>query len=282
MDYTKVEQDGQDTVLLKIQNFNLKQILECGQCFRWVGDGNDYTGIAHGRQLRLQQSGDNLILKDVSPSEFEYIWKDYFDLSRNYSQIRRHYSTDPALAKAVDFSPGLRVMRQDTWETLITFILSQNSNIPRITKMVAQLCMHFGKVLPGGGYAFPTPEALAALAPENLAPVKPGYRAPYIIDAARQVAEDKLNIAALQAKPSDEIQKALIRIHGVGPKVAECVLLYGFGKVERYPVDVWMKRVMASLYPAGFPELLAPTAGIAQQYLFHYARMQQKQSRKSD
>jgi len=162
-------------------------------------------------------------------------------------------------------------MRQDPWETLITFILSQNSNIPRIKKMVSGLCEHFGQALPCGRYTFPTPESLV-VAPEALAAVRTGYRAPYIVDAARQVVEGKIDLAALAAQPSDEIKEALVKIHGVGPKVAECVLLYGFGKVERYPVDVWIKRVMESMYPAGFPEAFCATAGIAQQYLFHYAR----------
>ena len=273
MDYTKAEQNGNDIVLLGIKNFNLAQILDCGQCFRWAGEGGEYTGIAHGRQLKLIMTGDNLTLKDVTPYEFEYIWKDYFDLSRDYSQIRELYSADASLAKATAFSPGLRVMRQDPWETLITFILSQNSNIPRIKKMVATLCECFGQALPCGGHAFPAPEALAVLDPEALADVKTGYRASYIIDAARKVAGGQIDLAALQSRPSCELQKALLQIHGVGPKVAECVLLYGFGRVEIYPMDVWMKRVMAEWYPAGFPETLCPTAGIAQQYLFHYARM---------
>ncbi|MCL2404623.1 MAG: DNA-3-methyladenine glycosylase 2 family protein [Defluviitaleaceae bacterium] len=272
MDYTKAFQDGKDTVVTGIKNFDLTQTLDCGQCFRWVGQGWEYTGIAHGRQLRLIMSENNLILKDTSHDEFEYIWKGYFDLGRDYTKIRKLYSTDLSLAAATGFSPGLRVMRQDPWETLITFILSQNSNIPRIKKMIAQLCEHFGKHLPCGGYAFPTPEVLAKLTSEALAPVKTGYRAPYIIDAACQVAHGKIDLCALESLPAGEIQKALTNIHGVGPKVAECVLLYGYGKVERYPVDVWIKRVMDEMYPAGFPEAFASTAGIAQQYLFHYAR----------
>jgi len=280
MDYTKAEQSGNDVLISGIKNFNLAQILDCGQCFRWIGEGGEYTGIAHGRQLQLVLNGDTLILRDVSLCDFEYIWKDYFDLSRDYCQLRKLYSQDPSLVQAVDFSPGLRVMRQDPWETLITFILSQNSNIPRIKKMVASLCEHFGQALPCGSHAFPAPEALASPNPEALAAVKTGYRAPYIIDAARRVAEGRLDLTALKAKPSDEIQKALIQIHGVGPKVAECVLLYGFSRVEVYPMDVWMKRIMANLYPAGFTEALSPTAGIAQQYLFHYARTHQTASSK--
>jgi len=278
MDYTKVEQHGNNTMVSGIKNFNLAQTLDCGQCFRWEGQGGEYAGIAHGRKLKIILSGEGILtLKDTSLDEFHYIWKDYFDLSRDYTQIRRLYATDSSLTAAVDFSPGLRVMRQDSWETLITFILSQNSNIPRIKKMVAGLCEHFGKALPCGGHAFPTPETLALLTPEALLAVKTGYRAPYIIDAARKVANGEIDLAVLTSQSSDEILKALIQIHGVGPKVAECVLLYGFGKVDRYPVDVWIKRVMAAIYPEGFPEEFTPTAGIAQQYLFHYARMHQSQ-----
>jgi len=272
MDYVKAEQLGNDTILLGIRNFNPAQILDCGQCFRWDADEVSYTGIAHGRRLRLLIDEDTLIFKDTPLEEYEGIWKDYFDLSRDYSAILRDYSADTSLEKATTFSPGLRVMRQDPWETLITFILSQNSNIPRIKKMVAQLCTHFGKPLPDGGNAFPTPEELCGLSPEALGPVKPGYRAPYILDAARQVANGEICLKALQSQPSHKIYKALQQIHGVGPKVAECVLLFGFGRVEICPMDVWMKRVMNKLYPMGFPEGLEGTAGIAQQYLFHYAR----------
>jgi len=272
MDYKNATQTGNDTTVSGIKNLNLSQTLDCGQCFRWEGQGGEYIGIAHGRRLNLTMAGDTLTLKDTPLSEFEYIWKDYLDLSRDYTQIRELYSTDESLAKAANFSPGLRLMRQDPWETLISFILSQNSNIPRIKKMIAKLCECFGVALPCKGHTFPTPEALASLEPEALTAVKTGYRAPYIIDAARKVASGELDLTALNPMPSNEIQKALIQIHGVGPKVAECVLLYGFSKVERYPVDVWIKRVMTAMYPQGFPTSFAATAGIAQQYLFHYAR----------
>jgi len=281
MDYKKAVQQGNDTVILGINNFSPAQILDCGQCFRWEADEENgsfvdspvsFTGIAHGRKLRIVHEAGCLIFQDVSLDEYEALWKDYFDLSRDYSAILSQYASDASLAKASAFSPGLRVMRQDPWETLITFILSQNSNIPRIKKMVAELCRHFGEALPVNAHAFPTPEALAGLTPEALAPVKTGYRAPYIIDAARQVTQGKVCLAGLKSKSSDEIKKTLLQIHGVGPKVADCVMLFGFGKVEVCPMDVWMKRVMSTMYPQGFPEELQPTAGIAQQYLFHYAR----------
>ena len=279
MDYSSIEQRGTDIVLTEIKNFIPAQVLDNGQCFRWSGDTNRYSGIAHGRQLELFLENNELTLKNVTLNEFESVWRDYFDLSRDYGELRRLYSMDDTLNQAMAFSPGLRIMRQDPWETLVTFILSQNSNIPRIKGMVARLCENYGQVLQwdkntqdGNGFTFPAPEVLAPLSAGDLASVRSGYRAEYIIDAARRVADGRLNLSELQNMPSENVRTALMEIHGVGPKVADCVLLYGFGRVEHYPLDVWMKRVMASYYPNGFPEDLVCTAGIAQQFLFHYIR----------
>ena len=278
MDYTNIKQRDSDLVLVSIKNFVPSQILDCGQCFRWnaihsVGDESvSYSGIAYGRRLELTLKGNELILKNVTLEDFESVWRDYFDFSRDYSKLRQHYAIDDTLNKAMAFSPGLRLMRQQPWEALVTFILSQNSNIPRIKGMTARLCEHFGKPLPCGGFTFPTSEVLASLSTDNLAPVRSGYRDSYIIDAAKRVAGGWLNFEELQNMPSDIVRKALMEVRGVGPKVAECVLLYGFGRVECYPLDVWMKRVMASYYPNGFVKELKDTAGIAQQFLFHYIR----------
>ena len=220
----------------------------------------------------MEISGDKLILKNVTITEFESVWKNYFDLNRDYSRLRTDFNIDENMQKALTFSPGLRLMHQDAWEILISFILSQNSNIPRIKKMITLLCENFGQVLPCDGYAFPTPESLAGLAESDLEPIRPGYRAPYIIDAARRVAGGTLDLTALATQPTNEVRGALLSVHGVGPKVAECVLLFGFGRVECFPLDVWMKRVMADMYPGGLPAGLLEYAGIAQQFLFHYIR----------
>ena len=275
MDYTASEQLGQDTVLIGVKHFDLAQTLDCGQAFRWGTSGDGFTGIAHGRRLELMFSDGKLIFKNVKLKEFETVWKAYFDFDRNYSELRKQFTSagGEKLVEAMEFSPGLRLMRQDVWETLISFILSQNSNIPRIKKMINTLCEAFGTPLPCGGYTFPAPEVLANLNAEALAPVRCGYRAEYIIDAARRTADGRFNPATLEDMATDEVKHALLTIHGVGSKVADCVLLYGFGRVEVYPIDVWIKRVMAALYPAGFPEGLRDSAGIAQQFLFHYARM---------
>ena len=299
MDYTSIKQTGQDLILMDIKHFIPEQVLDCGQCFRWqAADDNMFRGIAHGRSLTLficeGERGWDLIIKNAGSLEFENsdsktlesktpdsktpdsknLWKDYFDLDRDYGQLRQHYATDPTLAKAITYSPGLRIMRQDPWETLITFILSQNSNIPRIKGMVEKLCRTFGRVLPGPdkGHAFPEPNDLASLSVHDLAPIKSGYRAGYIIDAAKKISEGILNIKELEKMPTEDIRRELMGICGVGPKVADCVLLYGFGRVECFPLDVWMKRVMAKYYPKGFPQEFCDTAGIAQQFLFHYER----------
>jgi len=276
MDYKKAEQKGRDTVLSGVCFFDLAQTLDCGQAFRWRESGlNSFSAIVYGRRLDIIFEDGNLILKDVLLEDFENIWKSYFDLNRDYERLRKlltETSNSENLCKALEFSPGLRLLKQDVWEVLISFILSQNSNIPRIKKMIELLCECFGEKLPCGSYAFPAPETLAALNAEDLAPIKCGYRAAYIIDAARRVASGRFSPNILEKLPSDEIFQALLQIHGVGPKVAECVLLYGFGRIERYPIDVWIKRAMSAFFPTGFPDEIKKYSGIAQQFLFHYTR----------
>ncbi|MDR1664966.1 MAG: DNA-3-methyladenine glycosylase 2 family protein [Clostridiales bacterium] len=272
MDYKSAEPAGQDIVLTGLKRFSLENILNCGQCFRWSGANGVYSGVARGRRLEVYLSGDALVLRNMSLPAFETVWKSYFDLERDYGALHRLFSLDETMRKALAFSPGLRVMRQEPWETLITFILSQNNHIARIKGIVARLCENFGAALPGEGFAFPSPERLAVLSEDDLAPLRCGYRSAYLLDAARRVCDGRLDLPAFFALPSEEICKQLLRVHGVGIKVAECVLLYGFGRVERFPLDVWMKRVMRAYYPEGFPAEWAEVAGIAQQFLFHYIR----------
>ena len=286
MDYRAAEQSGNDTLLTGVRHFDPAQTLDCGQAFRWSfvnsakASESCYTGIAHGRRLNISFAGGNLLLRDVPLSEFESIWKSYFDFGRDYAQLHKYFvevGNHETMRQALAYSPGLRLMKQDPWEMLISFILSQNSNIPRIKKMISLLCEHFGQPLPCGGFTFPDSEVLASLTPEDLAPIRSGYRAPFIIDSARHAVNGSFNPAALTLLPSEAIRETLLKIHGVGPKVAECILLYGFGRVERYPLDIWMNRVMTKLYPLGFPKGLIEHSGIAQQFLFHYARMNKEQ-----
>jgi len=273
MDYAGIEQMGNDIVLREIKHFDLAQTLDNGQAFRWAATGeNQYSGIAHGQRLVVEARENNLVLKNVTEAEFDSLWCNYFDLNRSYAQLRDTFSTHETLKKALAFSPGLRLMRQEPWEVLVSFILSQNSNIPRIKKMILELCANFGAPLPGGGHAFPTAQVLATKTPQNLDVIKCGYRAPYIIDAAKQVASGKICFDTLSVLPTDALRAVLQTIHGVGPKVADCVSLFGLARVECFPLDVWMMKVTAKLYPDGLPAELQEHAGIAQQFLFHYAR----------
>lgn len=169
--------------------------------------------------------------------------------------------------------PGAsRVLRQDRWEALCSFIISQNNNIKRIRGIVETLCNTWGEPLPGRRSSFPGPEVLASLTEEDLQPLRSGFRAKYILDAARKTASGEVDLDHVASLPTEEAAAELCRIRGVGIKVAHCALLYGFHRIECLPVDVWMKRVMSTMYPQGLPEELLPYAGIAQQYLFHYSR----------
>ena len=272
MDYASCGERGGDFVLEGVQHFDLTAIFDCGQAFRWDKVSPDtYSGVAFGLHRNFTQRGETLILRGVGAQEFERVWFEYLDLGRDYGALKAVFDGHSHLREAVGFCPGIRVLRQESWEALCTFILSQNNNIARIRGLVQRLCEHFGQPVPGG-FAFPTAERLAALSPADLAPVRCGFRAKYIIAAARAVAQGQIDLAALRTAPIEQAMGTLQTIHGVGPKVAHCALLYGLGRVESLPVDVWMRRAMAAWFPAGLPDELLPVAGIAQQYLFHYAR----------
>lgn len=261
------------TITFRVQDYDLDATLGCGQSFRWLRqhDGS-WQGIAYGRKLRVRSAGGLFLLDGTNEEEFRALWLRYFDLERDYGALRRAFSQDETLRSAVAFAPGLRLLRQEPWEALCSFILSQNNNIPRIRGIVERLCTLFGEPLEDGGHAFPTAQRLAALGEDDLAPIRSGFRARYVLDAARRVALGEVDLSAACSMPLNDARAMLMQICGVGPKVADCALLYGCGRVECFPADVWIKRVVASFYPQGLPGQFAPVAGIAQQYLFHYAR----------
>lgn len=272
MDYGTVRPVGEDTLVEGVRNFTLGDILDCGQCFRWEAlGGGSYRGTALGKVQTVTQQGDTLVFHHTDPEEFHRLWKNYFDLDRDYGGVKALLESDPVMAKAIAFTPGMRVLRQPPWEALCSFIISANNNILRIKGIVERLCGLFGEAIPGG-WVFPTPERMAALTLEDLAPVRLGYRARYLLDAARLVAGGELLLEPLYTLPLDEARLELRRICGVGVKVAECALLYGFGRAECVPVDVWIARALETLYPGGMPPEIASVAGLGQQYLFHYVR----------
>ena len=179
----------------------------------------------------------------------------------------------PILAEAAQFAPGIRILNQDPWEALCSFIISQNNNIPRIKGIVERLCQTFGDEIDDGWYTFPTAEKLASLEPEDLQPIRAGFRARYIVDGARKVSSGEINPEKIRVTEINSARSELMKITGVGIKVADCTLLFGLHRVEAFPLDVWMKRAMKTLFPEMSPKDFGEYAGIAQQYIFHYSRM---------
>ena len=268
--------------------FSLSQTLDCGQSFRWKvqkdvsNNGTDsYSGIVGDDFVVVSQRDENtIVFHNTDLMSFSNLWKAYFDLERDYESLKNIFKRDAVLAKAVEFCGGIRVLRQPRWETLCSYIISQNNNIPRIKSLINKMCVSFGKLVkikaldgtPGEEYSFPEPKDLAGLNASDLEKLGFGYRAPYVVFAARAVASGEINLNSVAKMPINEARAELRKLLGVGPKVAECSLLYGFGRMEAFPVDTWIKTVMSKYYPSGLPEYVMPYAGIAQIYLFHSIR----------
>ncbi len=271
---TKYTLKGSDIHFMLTDSFDVGLSLDCGQAFRWIQDGSSvWHGVAFGKSLSLYQTDNEVVFLNTSEDDFLNIWVDYFDLNRNYNSLYEIYKCDKNLASAIDTYPGIRVLNQEPWETLCSFIISQNNNIPRIKGIIDRLCTSFGEKLENGMYSFPSAEKIAALTLDDLSPLRSGFRAKYILDAAQKVADGSVNLYVLEKMPIEEARTALQTIKGVGPKVAECVLLFSCKKADAFPQDVWIKRAMSEYYPDGLPEAILPTCGIAQQYMFHSIRM---------
>ncbi len=252
---------------------NLDFTLDCGQSFRWEKENGIWSAAAYGRKISVKQTDEKtIVFYDTSEEDFEKIWKAYFDLERDYVSVVERFRSDEHLRCASEEYYGIRVLRQEPWETLCSFIISQNNNIPRIKGIIRRLCETFGDDLGDGCFSFPSAEKISRLTAEDLSPLRAGFRAKYIIDAAKKVSSGEINFDEISEKDISYGREALQKISGVGPKVAECCLLYGFGKCEAFPVDVWVRRIMSELYENGLPTCAYPEIGIAQQYLFHWRR----------
>lgn len=259
----------------KVFDLDLKQTLDCGQSFRWNenSDGS-FDGIAFGKKVRVQLKNNCLYIENASKQDFENIWKNYFDLELDYGKIRDEISKiHPVLADAAKYAPGIRILRQEPYEALCTFIISQNNNIKRIKGIVQRLCENFGEEISSGNFSFPIPQKMAALSLDDLAPLRAGFRNRYLIDAAQKVCSGEVDLESCRFLEYEQARKELMKITGVGVKVADCTLLFGLHRIEAFPVDVWMKRAMAKLFPDMTPSDFGEYAGIAQQYIFHYSRM---------
>ena len=278
-----------DYKLKNVCDFDLAQTLECGQCFHFVKlDENDYVLTAKGRVLHVSQQADTVTFYDTEEDEYVNVWKDYFDMDRDYSAVKKKLlENDNKLKDAIESMWGVRILNQDFFETLISFIISQNKQIPHIKKIVADISAKFGtyKGTYGGAdmYTFPTLEQLTNASEEDFKELKTGFRAPYIMDAIRRNMAGQFNEKELKNMDYDSCIKELMTIKGVGEKVANCVSLFGLGKKEAFPVDVWIKRIMETMYFDGedthkdkiaafAKEQFGDLGGFAQQYLFYYGK----------
>lgn len=261
-----------NVILTDIKNFNIAQTLDCGQAFRWSKDDNDiWQGIAFGQFLKLKQTDDCITFFNTDEMTFNSIWRPYFDIDRDYTDIIRNISHNDTLKTAASYGYGIRILRQDPWEALCSFIISQNNNIPRIKGIVERLCVNFGNEIKGG-YSFPTAQKISSLSLDDLQVLRSGFRAKYILDAAKKVASGEIDFAKLNYMSTDETRNQLMTIYGVGAKVADCAMLYGMGRLDAFPKDVWIKRALDVLFGGELPESTSQYAGIIQQYIFFYAR----------
>lgn len=263
-------------VTIQNGNFSLPQICASGQCFRMRNYiENRYTLVAFDRYLDMTQNGDSVSF-DCTQEEYDEVWKDYFDLDTDYGGIIAGIDkNDIYLTAAAEYGKGIRILRQDLWEMLVSFMISQNNNIARIQKSIQQLCAKYGeKRISANGiiyYCFPTPEALAGASLEELNACGLGYRSKYIHQTADSICCGGIDLSGIQELGYDEARRELLKIYGVGVKVADCVCLFALHQTEAFPRDTHINKVLAAQYPDGFPfARYGSRSGILQQYIFYY------------
>ena len=270
------------------EDFDPQHVFDCGQCFRWLREEDgSYTGVVQGRVINVKKENDLIILDNTNKEEFENIWFDYFDLGRDYRNIKNELKVmDEYLEKATEFGQGIRILQQDGWEMLISFIISANNRIPMIQRAINNLSERYGKFIGEYRgkkyYAFPTAEELSKVSVEDIRACQTGFRDKYIKSVVDYVSENREDVLSYRKLNTDECIKELVKFNGVGPKVADCIALFGMQKYDTFPVDVWVKRVMEEFYVEdnlSLPKIrkfalekFGDLAGFAQQYLFYYAR----------
>ncbi len=277
-------------IIENITVFNLKYTLESGQSFRWNKVDDAYYGVVDGQILKIQQREDTLIInssRNVDSPEFNLHLAHYLDLHRDLAAILTKVNVDAYIDRAINMFWGMRLLNQELWETIASFILSQNNNVPRIRGIISSISEKFGQKLVFERYAdytFPTPKALTEAGVDEIFACGTGYRASYLWNAARKVATGELVLDSLKQVTYAEAKKELMKLEGIGEKVADCICLFSLGHLEALPVDVWIKRIFEKIYlrkRATTREIcefarnyFGESVGYAQQYLFHYAQNQ--------
>ena len=284
----------------ELENFDISQIFDCGQSFRFDKvkgsvHEKEFSGIAFGRFVSFAQDGDTLYIYGTDEHEFNTLWRRYLGLDIDYGAIRKdieEHCPSSVMREAMEIGRGIRILRQDPFETVVSFIISQNNNIPRIKKIIENLSRECGVPIAldeelekhvsevSSLCAFPTAKSIASIGKEGLFELRTGFRAGYIADAVERILDGRLDLDALKNYESNEqVMQELCTVRGIGPKVASCISLFGLERYSSFPIDVWIKRVMQKYFPE-VPEKFDPKeyfgayAGLAQQYLFYYVRFQ--------
>lgn len=284
----------QKYILENAKSFNLKDIFECGQCFRWnKQEDGSYTGIWKENVLNISQEGNKIIFKGICENgDIEKEIKEYFDLDRDYEEIKEKLAKiDENMKLSINYGKGIRILNQDLWETIISFIISANNNIPRIKGIIERLSKKYGKEIKWNDesyYTFPTPQELKNVTVEEYRNIGLGFRDIRLYETTKMINEKAIDLEELKQNPNtQEVREKLLALSGVGPKVADCILLFStLKRFEVFPIDVWVRRVMNELYIKNEDETevnkkeieqlarekYGNLAGIAQQYLFFWKR----------
>ena len=273
----KITDKGSKKILIDDCNISLKDTFDCGQCFRWSFDGEGWVGVVGKRAVRCIQQEKGFIIENSTLEDVESFWIKYFDLEKDYGKVVEDFKDDNYLNAAADYGKGIRILRQEPLETIISFIISSNNNIKRIKGIIDRLCQTYGKALgsPFGEelYAFPDYEDIEKITFDGLTPLRAGFRQKYIMDAVDKIRSGILVPEALCEMSTADAGQSLMSIKGVGNKVSDCILLFAYGRHEVFPKDVWIKRVISDVYGDDcYVSNFGANAGIIQQYLFHYAR----------
>ena len=276
-----------------LDSFELKDIFDCGQCFRWnIEEDRSYTGIFKENVLNVKKQGNKIIFKGICNGNIKEIVEDYFDLKRDYNKIKETLrKIDPFMEESIKYGNGIRILNQDLWETIISFIISANNNIPRIKGIIERLSKNYGKEIDYNGktyYTFPTAEELKNVSVEKYRELGLGFRDIRLYETTKMILENKVNLDELKNNQNTrEVREKLLTLSGVGPKVADCILLFSdLKRFEVFPIDVWVRRVMNDLYIKNEDETkvskkqiekiakekFGNLAGLAQQYLFYWRR----------
>lgn len=279
---------GNEVILKNPDSFEPEHILECGQAFRWEKMPDEsYILIAKNRVINIGREGKDIVFRNTNLEDFENIWIDYFDLKTDYNEIKDKLAIDETLKDAMDYGYGIRILNQDPFETIISFIISANNRIPQIKKSIDLLSQTYGKslgILNNREYfSFPEPKDLANIDPGEVREIcRVGFRDKRIVDTSKMIATGEFDLEGSENMDREELREELMKFPGVGPKVADCILLFGYDKKDSFPVDVWIKRVMETLYlnktinkkkVGDFGrKTFGEYAGVANQYLFYYGR----------